>query len=196
MWWQTCIHVTSKFNPAEITPSIGIFGRVGAENSAAFFFFFFFFFCGASGMCVCPSFLNSIHSTFQVRHRHTDPSPPLIFWNVLTSTPPPTLSKNVSDLRHNSQIITSTQKIEQWLLSRFPCFKLATGRKFEPTHISNHFWPQIELSQGKIVDELIFQWSQGSIFAWNFYNYRKFETRYLFVYFWQRIELLSRKVVH
>ena len=38
MWWQTCIQVTSKFDPAEITLSLGIFGRVSAENSARVFF--------------------------------------------------------------------------------------------------------------------------------------------------------------
>ena len=39
VWWQKCIQVTSKFDPAEITPSLGIFGGVSAENSARVFFF-------------------------------------------------------------------------------------------------------------------------------------------------------------
>ena len=57
MRWQTWIQVTSEFNPAEIRPSIVIFGRVSAEEIAAFFFFAkALFFLLKTLVCVCHSF--------------------------------------------------------------------------------------------------------------------------------------------
>ena len=63
--WQTWIQVTSEFNPAEIPPSIVIFGRESAEESAAFFFLRrLYFFCWKLKCVSVTHFLHELYCSY------------------------------------------------------------------------------------------------------------------------------------
>ena len=88
---QTWIQVTSKFNRAEIPPSIVIFGRVSAEEIAAFFLRRLYFFAGNSSVCLSliPSILKSMNSTV---HTCTWGTPPHVSFFIASRKKLPKLS--------------------------------------------------------------------------------------------------------